>query len=765
VPNKAKNRLIKIHFFLALIVIGGIAFSIYSSYFFQKELEKAIYLSVYNEAKKRLKNTTDFILADVQTRDEQLEEDLKNRVREEVLNAYKIAESIYKGCRKAGCSNRKTKELIKSALKKYRFLDGMGYIFIDSVKGPVILNPAFPEVEGKSLWNWKDKKGKFVHREFERVVLYSPNHEGFVSYYWYLPGTREVDKKISFVKLFKPFNWIIGGGVYLKQFKEKYKETLKAENAVYNVFIIDLNDKIPREFSFVKGIPIEKLKKGIFLEVKDKTYYLRYYPDWNWIIGSYITANDILKQVLSLKNSFLTKFRRGIALTNVFVILILIGSGGAISYYIQKMLKALKQLKEKERELLKVSRFLKIKAFKDDVTGLFNRKKLESDLEKIDPARQLNFALFNIRNFKDVNELFGFKEGDTILREFGKTLKRLAKKRVKKSNVYRIRGDKFGLLVCDIETSKFLNLVNELIGLIESKDFKVRDIEFRLDVVAGISNNRDNLLVEAEIAEQEAKKRKLDIFIFSGKLAETFEILKKNVTVITQVKKALEEERVIPVFQPIVDVNSGDIFEYEALIRVKDEEGNYINPGEFLPLAKKLALYKKLSKAVIEKAIKTAKEKDFRVSLNLSSEDIASEEMISWLLELVENEGMGEKISFEVVETEAFSDIKLLKSFHGKIKEIGASLAIDDFGSGYSNYEYIAAVKPDFIKIDGSLVSKLPESKEVRTLVKHIVTFCNDLNIKTVAEFVSSQEIYEIVKEIGVNYGQGFYLGKPEEIK
>jgi EAL domain-containing protein (putative c-di-GMP-specific phosphodiesterase class I) len=307
--------------------------------------------------------------------------------------------------------------------------------------------------------------------------------------------------------------------------------------------------------------------------------------------------------------------------------------------------------------------------------------------------------------------------------------------------------------------------MERLIRSLELHEFEVNKIKFRLDVVSGISKNRDNFLIEAEIAEEEAKKRNLNIFVFDEELKRTYESLEKNLKIAMKLKQALEEKQVIPFFQPIVELSTGEVLEYEALMRIKSPEG-YLSPGEFLSVAKKIGIYRKLSRALLEEAFRKSAELGIRISVNLSTEDISSKNMVNWIIGKLKNYKIAEQVCFEVVETEAFNELKILEEFFYKIKEVGALLAIDDFGSGYSNYEYLATIKPDFVKIDGSLISKIPTSKEVEKLVKHIVMFCKDLEIKTIAEFISSRELYEKVKELGVDYGQGFYFGKPSpEIK
>lgn len=740
-----------------------------SNYLFRKELENALYVSVFEQNKKRLKEVVDATVLSFSEKESFLRKDMKKKLREEVLNAYKIANSIYKMCKSLKCSDRKTKKVIKEALKRYTFFDGKGYIFIDSVKGRVILNPAFPRLEGKSLWNVKDAKGKLVHREFERVALYSPDNEGFVSYYWYLPGTKEVDEKIAFVKLFKPYRWIIGGGFYLSDFKRYVKSILKKEGKTYNLIIVDLNDGVPsspwerRFLEEVKKFPRKDLEAGLFFNEDSKVYYLRLYRKWNWLIGSYVTKEDLFKEVIVLKGEFLSTVKAVLFIGSLVVLIIFASSTLGVWYFTSELKDTLEELFDKNRQLTRLSREMILRAYKDSVTELPNRNKLEDDLRKVSTSR-VNFALLNIRNFREVNELFGMKEGDRILRTFGEFLKRLAKKEDKFARVYRIRGDKFGLLVTGMSEEGFISMVKRIIANLERQEFEVGGIKFRLDVVAGISRNREQPIIEAEIAEEEAKKKNMDIYVFDVDLEELYRELQKNITVATKLKDAVSHDRVIPVFQPIVNLQTGKVEEYETLMRIVDENGEFLMPGDFLPVAKKISIYTKLSKRLIEKALVVAREKGIKVALNISSEDLASSAMRDWLIKVIADYGVADKVCFEIVESEAFSDLRILESFYSRVKDLGAELAIDDFGSGYSNYEYLTIVRPDYIKIDGSLISKVVHSSDVEALVRHIVLFCKELNIKTVAEFVSSQEILEKVKELGVDYGQGFYLGKPTRL-
>ena len=746
---------------LGVFIVCVLAFTGFNYYFFEREIQDAIYQTTIIESKKRLSSMVESVVTLSKNEGSLVIDTAKKKVKEEVENAWRVANSIYLYCKKRGCSDETTKLLIKNALSKIRFFEGKGYIFIDSVKGKVILNPGYPQIEGKSMWNWKDIKGNYVHRKFEEVVLYSPTNSGFVSYYWYLPHTDKPDLKISYVKLFKPYNWIIGAGVYSSYVRERVKKHVLKILSSINIFIRDLDENNLSDLDFLKNFTLDELEKGVLVNYRDKIYYFKYFKKWNWIVGSYVTDNELLQTVYLLREQFLAKINVSLGVSSALVAFIVIIASLGLYKTNRDLLKLVQFLKKREKQLRNLSRKLKLTAYKDDVTGLSNRKKFLEDVFSLREKTRLHFALVNIRNFRDINELFGYDEGNKILKKFGYELRRVVKKKNKTCLVYRIRGDKFGVLGCGFNDAAFVDFIQKVLRNLEVKDFSVKDINFRLDVVAGISKNPDNFLIESEMAEEEAKKRGIDLYIFDEDLERSYESLEKNVKIATELKKALEENRVVPFFQPIVDLKLMKPFEYEVLMRIVDSGGNYLNPGEFLPVAKKISIYRRLSKTVLEKAFEIAVEKGINISVNLSAEDITGSSMVDWIITAIRHYGIGERVCFEVVETEAFSDIKSLENFYFKIKELGSSLAIDDFGSGYSNYEYLATVKPDFIKIDGSLITKVVTSKEIEKLVSHIVQFAKDLEIKTVAEFVSSEEILNKVKEIGVDYGQGFYLGKP----
>ena len=177
----------RISYFLLLILVASVLFMAGSNFLFRKEIENALYISVFEQNKKRLKDIVDTVVLSFSEKESFFEEDIKKKTREEILNAYRVAESLYKVCKTLDWSDRKIKKVLKETLRNYKFLGGKGYIFIESLDGTLILDTAFPELEGNNVWKLGNQREKLIHQKLRRTALYSLNNEGFVSYYWYLP--------------------------------------------------------------------------------------------------------------------------------------------------------------------------------------------------------------------------------------------------------------------------------------------------------------------------------------------------------------------------------------------------------------------------------------------------------------------------------------------------------------------------------------------------------------------------------------------------
>jgi EAL domain-containing protein (putative c-di-GMP-specific phosphodiesterase class I) len=231
------------------------------------------------------------------------------------------------------------------------------------------------------------------------------------------------------------------------------------------------------------------------------------------------------------------------------------------------------------------------------------------------------------------------------------------------------------------------------------------------------------------------------------------------------IKDAITDSRIVSYFQPIIDNKTKKIVKYESLVRLIDAENKVLSPYFFLDTAKKSNHYLKITNIVLEHSFGVLKHSNFDISINISALDIEHRAMRDKILELLEeNKQRANRVVFELLEDEAIKDFDLVKKFISQIKSYGVKIAIDDFGAGYSNFERLLDYQPDILKIDGCLIRDIETSSYSLSAVKSIVTFAKEQNLQTIAEFIENESIFNIVRDLGVDFSQGYYFGKPEPL-
>ena len=411
----------------------------------------------------------------------------------------------------------------------------------------------------------------------------------------------------------------------------------------------------------------------------------------------------------------------------------------------------------------------------DNLTSLFNFNALMNLLEQSDHFTTPVLILINIDSFRMYNQLYGFDIGNKILVEFANILKKFNKD--KKYQLFRINADEF-VLVDNAEflvIDKYENDLNELFSLIEKTNFVANDVEVPLviEITVGISFSSTDQLKKANMALYETRKKGKKFIGFNYDIDYTKEF-ELNLFWRKEIKEAIEENRVIPFYQPIVDRNK-NIIKYESLIRIKkiDDYGNvkYIAPDEFLSLSKLTKQYVTLTKFMIKNSLKKMREENIAIAINLTYQDIKNSEINKTLKQNIEKYHLESQTEFdidegvilEILEHDGIDCYKTFTNFISEFKNMGVKIALDDFGKGFSNFSHIANLAPDFIKIDGTLIENIDKDKNAYELVKAIVSFAKTLHIKTIAEYVHSKEIFDITFQLGIDEFQGYYFGKPIE--
>ncbi|WP_419671354.1 EAL domain-containing protein [Aliarcobacter butzleri] len=398
--------------------------------------------------------------------------------------------------------------------------------------------------------------------------------------------------------------------------------------------------------------------------------------------------------------------------------------------------------------------------FVDKLTNLPNRNRLKKDLTQTDDVLM---AFFDIDGFLTLNDLFGEEIGDGILVELSYKLKEHFP--ANEYSVYKLDVDKFVVVAVNSGKSveEFYKYTKSFINKIENQSFLVNENEIDINLTVGVSHANGALAykyAQRTITYARTKLRKIMIYNDSFNIHQSFE---NNIKWLKQLKNGFKENKFQAYFQPIVDTQTKEIYKYEALIRYIDENGNEVGPYNFLDIAKKTKQYPNIIKVILKDALKLIKEKNKKVSINISYADISNKNTTKYIYDFLTAQSIEHTklLSFEILESEEIVDFEEVSRFISEVKKFECIVGIDDFGAGYSNFHLLSKLKISFIKIDGSLIQNIHNSKDLEIIVRTISNIAKEFNVKTVAEFVANEEIYNKVKELNIDYSQGFYFDKP----
>jgi PAS domain S-box-containing protein/diguanylate cyclase (GGDEF)-like protein len=402
----------------------------------------------------------------------------------------------------------------------------------------------------------------------------------------------------------------------------------------------------------------------------------------------------------------------------------------------------------------------------DLLTGLPNRNQLINDLKTA--IKPIIFYL-NIDDFSGFNDFYGSSIGDDVLLNIASKLQKIKEK--KNFKLYKLQADQFILLFQEdyLSNTNFQLFFEELIEEIEVEISTINlenQNRVSISITGGAASyyahdNYQKLILYSNIARKKAQQEHKKFLLFDHRMSKS-EDYAQNIEWIRKIKEAIDEDRVVTYYQPILNNQTQEIVKYETLVRMLDKDGHPVSTWTFLEIAQKAKLYPQITKIVIDKAFKTFENlPNYEFSINLTIDDILSKETSSYICDKLSNYSNSHNVIFEITESEEVNDYKMINDFVKRIKKHGVKIAIDDFGSGYANFEHIIGIDADFIKIDGSLIKNIATDRNARIITEAIISFSKKLGRKTITEYVSSEEIYEIVKDLGADYSQGFYFGAP----
>jgi EAL domain-containing protein (putative c-di-GMP-specific phosphodiesterase class I) len=257
------------------------------------------------------------------------------------------------------------------------------------------------------------------------------------------------------------------------------------------------------------------------------------------------------------------------------------------------------------------------------------------------------------------------------------------------------------------------------------------------------------VVILQDIAERKAEERRLERHV-------------DTLRWIGRMQEAFEHERFILYAQPIIDVRSGEVAQRELLLRMRDPSGEIIGPGDFLPVAEKYGLIGDIDRWVIERASEIAALSG-AVELNLSAHSMGDRRIPDYIEQCVRRTGADPRnLVFEITETALVADEAAAAAFAERLHALGCKLALDDFGTGYGGFTYLKRFPVDFLKIDVEFVRDLPTNRASRYVVEAVTTLARAFDLEIVAEGVEDAETLEVLRELGVDYAQGFHIARPE---
>ena len=429
-----------------------------------------------------------------------------------------------------------------------------------------------------------------------------------------------------------------------------------------------------------------------------------------------------------------------------------------VDAYVEKPIDIMHLLRTAKKTILPFSqrKALLEQAFADKLTGLQNRSALDLQIEK---NVHSSLILIDIHAFQAINDLYGTDVGNFVLQEFSHFLQH---QKVDNWDLFRIGSDDFGYLVyndmdkeyCERFFKKFLHNLKKLHIFHHELE-----IEIKINVTIGVSLEKQNLLEKADMALKTAKRNKLETLIYSDCCNQS-KMYKNDMHWLNKIDIAIKTKNIKPFFQPIVN-KDGKIIKFECLMRLCESPDAH-SPFHFLEIAKKSRRYKDLTMIMLKQIFKIIQQyKDYDFSINMSQIDIVDSTIVNYILEELATRNIGPRVIFEILEDEGIKDKKKFFDFVNFTKALGAKIAIDDFGTGYSNFAYILELKPDILKIDGSLIKNIDTDINSYIVTQSILNFTKRLKIETVAEFIHSKEVFEITKELDIDNFQGFLFSEP----
>ena len=429
------------------------------------------------------------------------------------------------------------------------------------------------------------------------------------------------------------------------------------------------------------------------------------------------------------------------------------------SYYVKSIIKPILDIDDNIVEYI---------ALRDDITDIMSPKKQLEDL--VNSVDEAVVILIQIEDFDDIQKYYGKDLVYSLENKFSKQIYDFMPSKCEFEKVYPLGEGKYAFAkdkkLCTVGKEKVLKQLKEFQKTVNNNtNLKIDDFDYDISIIISFAFGK-NALENSTYGISKLVQTKQDFILANDLIQQEQEMASSHLQTLRMVKEAIQNYNIVSYFQPIVDNRTQQIVKYESLVRLIDKDNQVISPFFFLDVAKKGKYYSQITSIVLDNSFNILNYTNMDISINISALDIEKISTREKILELLRtNQKKAKRVVFEILEDEEVKDFKLIKSFIAQIKKFGVKIAIDDFGSGYSSFERILDYQPDILKIDGSLIKNITNNDFSLSVVKTIVVFAKEQNMKIIAEYVENEDIFNLLCDLGVDYSQGYYFSEPKPLK
>lgn len=410
----------------------------------------------------------------------------------------------------------------------------------------------------------------------------------------------------------------------------------------------------------------------------------------------------------------------------------------------------------------------------DALTGLPNKQYLESNFKNEVSANAIDCSLhlIDIDNFKFLNDTLGHDYGDEILITVANLLKNILPR---DGILVRSGGDQFSIMLKDVTIESSNYFAERIQNSISNSALQIKKHSLDISISTGytVIDNSFSIMkfysvasAALNIAKEEGKNRAVCLLPEDNAIkVENNEQINE---IITLIKTSLRERSFVIFLQPIMEIENKKIRHYEALLRMRGKDDKLLSPGIFIPIAERFGMISEIDKYVFTEVMKIIKDHPkITIFMNISGLSLNNNTLLEYFEKSILESGISStdlNLGLEITETSSTKNFTQAQHWMEKFKKLGCTIALDDFGVGYTSFTYLRTLPADYIKIDGSFVHNIDKDSSHRAIVQTMNTLAISLGKNTIAEFVENEDVLKVLKEIGVKFGQGYHLGKPGPI-